>query len=344
MPKFLLAFALVLLCSIPAWASAHITDPWPDAATITGVQEQDVSFPSESPFSPANLMHDRVPTRMVRGELFLPSDAAPDHTTPAVVLLHGSAGRVAERAAAYGPQLAAMGVAVLAIDTYGAREDMATGFIARVLHITESMFVADAYAGLRYLSTLPDIDAHHVVLAGFSYGGMATMYALYAEIADRLAPPGLRFAGHVSFYGPCVARFADNRTTGAPQMMLYGADDELIRPQRCAQIADDMRRGGSEVTIISYPGAVHQWDGELPRMMIGRNLSACSFTVERDGTVRDNRTGLPMTGVFMREVILGLCVSSRPYPIGHDGRTRALSNRDFGRFLTRVFSAPPPQG
>ena len=334
------AFLALLLIALPL-RSAHaagvrITDPWPDPAAVTGVREESVRFPSTSPFTPADAGH--APAATAIGELYLPADAPPDHGTPAVVMLHGAAGMVAERGAAYGPQLAAMGVAVLVIDTYGARRDMATGFIGRVLHITETMFVADAYAGLRALAAMPMIDPHRVVLAGFSYGGMATMYALYAEMADRFAPPGLRFAGHVSFYGPCVARFDDSRTTGAPLLMLYGARDELIRPDRCNRIADDLRRGGSEVSVIAYPGAVHQWDGGMPRMMIGRNLSGCSFRVSRDGTITDEHTGLPMSGVFLREVILGLCVPDKPYPIGADPRVRARSNRDFGAFLTRVFA------
>ena len=66
--------------------------------------------------------------------------------------------------------------------------------------------------------------------------------------------------GHVSYYAPCIARFVDNRTTGAPLFMLYGADDQLIQPDRCEQTASEMRRGGSHVEIIAYPGAVHQWD------------------------------------------------------------------------------------
>jgi acetyl esterase/lipase len=145
--------------------------------------------------------------------------------------------------------------------------------------------------------------------------------------------------GHVAFYAPCIARFADSRTTGAPLLMLYGDKDELIRPDRCAEIASDLRAGGSQVTIIAYPGAVHQWDGGLPRMLIGRNLSGCRFRVERDGTIRDEHTFLPMTGPFLRKVILALCVPDKPYPIGRDDRVRAESDRDFGAFLAKVFGA-----
>lgn len=317
-------------------ANVHITEPWPDPSTL-GIWPVHITFPSISPFTPADI--NEAPPAEVPADLYLPPNAAPDHRTPAVIMLHGAAGLVYERGATYGPQLAAMGVAVLVVDTFGARRDLATSFIDRVLHITETMFVADAYAGLRFLAARPEIDPHHVVLAGFSWGGMATVYALYAQMADALAPPGLRFAGHVSFYAPCIARFADSRTTGAPLLVLNGSGDELIRPDRCEEIENDIRAGGSKVEAITYPGAVHQWDGGRPRGLIGRNLSACRFRVERDGTVRDMRTFLPMNGPFLRKIILGLCVSSQPYPIGRDDATRAKSNHDFGRFLTQVFRA-----
>ena len=80
-------------------------------------------------------------------------------------------------------------------------------------------------------------------------------------------------------------------------------------------------------------------DGGMPRGFIGRQLAGCRFRVERDGTVRDENTGLPMSGPFTRKIILGLCTENRPYPIGRDDQVRAQSNRDFGAFLIRVFGA-----
>lgn len=330
-------FAFLLLSHAAMAAGVRITDPWPAAEAVAGIAPRTITFHSSDPFGPRDIGH--APSREVRGLLFLPPGARPDHATPAVVMLHGSAGMIADRAK-YGPQLASMGVAVLLVETYASRTDVATSFIDRVLNITETMFVADAYAALEALSRLPEIDARRVVLAGFSYGGMATEYAMYAQMADAFAPGGPRFAGHVAYYAPCIARFADSRTTGAPLLMLYGADDELMRADRCARIADDLRGGGSAVTVVAYPGAVHQWDGGMPRGTIGRQLAGCRFRVERDGTVRDQRTMLPMNGPFLRKVILGLCTGAKPYPIGRDDAVRAKSNHDFGAFLTRVFATP----
>lgn len=336
MLRTLLAAFLILLPAAPAMSFRNV-NPWPDTDTVQGIQQLAVTFPSSDPFAPRDIASAKP--RTVRGLLFLPPGAAPNHATPAVVMLHGSAGLIYDRAK-YGPQLASMGVAVLLVETYDSRPDLGTGFIERVLNITETTFVADAYAALHYLAVRPEIDAQHVVLTGFSYGGMATEYAMYTQMAHAFAPHGPWFAGHVAFYAPCIARFVDSRTTGAPLLMLYGAEDQLIRPDRCAQIANDLRSGGSEVEMISYPGAVHQWDGGMQRRLIGRQLAGCRFRVERDGTVRDENTLLTMSGPFMRKIILGLCTGSRPYPIGRDDAVRAKSNRDFGAFLQRVFSTP----
>ena len=217
-----------------------------------------------------------------------------------------------------------MGNAVLVIDTFGPRPDLGGTFSQRLLNITETMFVADAYAGLRFLAGQPEIDRQHVALAGFSCGGVASMYALHIQMADRLMSPDLRFAGHVVFYGPCIARFDDSRTTGAPLLMLHGAGDELIQPNRCTQVAQDFRAGGSTMDIVSYPGAVHQWDGGLLRMLIGHTLSLCSFQVDRDGRIHAAGSGLVMSGSAMRRALLLLCVSADLYAIGRDNAVRAV--------------------
>lgn len=347
MPAILRPLLLLLVLGLSGRAEAagadwsRLTQPWPDPATLGDIPGVPVSWPSSSPFVPEDIGRgaDDPPT-MAQGRLYLPPGPHAAHSVPAVVLVHGSGGVLPTRELTYGPQLARMGVAALVVDTFGARRDRGTDYLERIINITETMILADAYSALRFLAQRPEIDARHIVLTGFSYGAMATMYALYAQIADKLAPPGLRFAGHVAFYGPCVARAENSRTTGAPLVMLYGDKDELISPQRCAELAADLRAGGSRVDAIVYPGAVHQWDGNFGARPIGKNLSGCSFTVERDGTVRDRNTGLAMTGSLSRETILGLCtLGASPYPIARDDATRARSNIDWGRFLAAVFSA-----
>jgi dienelactone hydrolase len=327
----------------PPVSWTRLSQPWPDPAGLGDIPGIAVSWPSSSPFAPDDIgrgPRDDPPTTAT-GRLYLPPGVHAPHSVPAVVLLHGSGGVLATRELTYAPQLARLGVAALVVDSFAARRDRGTAFLVRILNITETMILADAYSGLRYLAARPEIDPHHIVLTGFSYGAMAAMYGLYAQIADRLAPRGLRFVGHVAFYGPCIARFADSRTTGAPLLMLIGGADEITDQRRCAEVAADLRAGGSRVETVVYPGAVHQWDGAFERRPIGRNLAGCALRVEPDGTIRDLRTGLAMTGPFSRKIILGLCtLFSGPYPIGRDDRVRAQATADWGRFLAAVFAGP----
>lgn len=337
-----LSAAMPAAVAVPVAAAPAITEPWPQPSPATAALPADVHFPSASPFGPAEVLAGDAPPTVAEGILYEPPDvsrAAP-HSVPAVVLLHGAAGFVRERAATYGLPLAAMGIATLAVDSFASRPQWNTGFNERLLRITETMLVADAYAALRYLAGRPEIDPRRVVLVGFSYGGMASTFALYRQLADHLVPPGLRFAGHASFYAPCIARFSDPRTTGAPMLMLRGAEDMITPADRCDQVAADLRTGGSAVAVRAIPGAVHEWDGPFGRRMIGHDLSPCRFVVARDGTIGDALAGLPMTGPMSRELDLYLCVNARPYPIGHDDAAVALSNRLLGQFLASTFHIP----
>jgi dienelactone hydrolase len=329
------------MAAVMNWS--RLAEPWPDPASLGDIPGVPATWPSTSPFSLADIGDpEEAPPTTAHGRLYLPPGSHPARSVPAVILLHGSGGVLGARELTYAPQLARMGVAALVVDSFGARRDRGTDFIERVLNITETMMLADAYSGLSFLAARPEIDPRRVVLTGFSYGAMATMYGLYAQVADKLAPPGLRFAGHVAFYGPCIARFDDSRTTGAPLLMLMGGKDEITDQRRCAEIAADLRQGGSQVEAIAYPEAVHQWDGAFARRLIGRNLAGCSFRVERDGTIRDRQTGLAMSGPFRRKIILGLCtLGAGPYPIGRDDRVRAQASSDYGRFLASVFATPP---
>ncbi|MCB4824811.1 dienelactone hydrolase family protein [Roseicella aerolata] len=345
-----LAAAALLLGTMLATASGHghparaaggwrLADPWPPAGETLGIHGQPVTFPSSSPFTPRDAPQAEPATAVAT--LYLPPGSvagAPPRSVPAVVLLHGAGGVLAAREHTYGRQFAAMGAAALVIDVFGARRDRATGFTERLLEITESMAIADAYAGLRFLARRPEIDPRRVALIGFSYGAMATMFALSADVAERMAPGGERFAAHAAFYGPCIARFAEPRTTGAPLLILYGTGDALIDPARCEEFAADARRGGSAVEVIGYTDALHQWDGGQPRRAIGRLLNRCRLSVQPDGGVRDLRTGLPMSGPLLRRAILALCVDDEPYMIGADEAVRARSNRDLGRFLDPIFA------
>jgi len=337
---------ILLLVSLsfaaPAWANPVDLTTWPDTDVVSGSRGTPVSYPSHSPFTLWEVGKSEAldPPTDARATLFLPDGADAERPVPAVVLLHGATGVLGAREMTYGAQFAEMGVAALVVDAFGARRDRASGFIDRLLNITETMLLADAYAGLRYLDELPQVDGNRVALMGFSYGGMSTMLAAFEQTAATLSPDGPRFAAHVAFYGPCLARFDDTTATGAPVLILAGSEDGIVDPERCNEIVADLREGGAEAEFVVYEGAYHQWDGRFagPRM-IGRNLAPCELNVNEKGVVRDTLTLLPMSGPFLRKVILGLCVESEGYLIGRDDAVRAKSNAAVGNFLMRALNS-----
>ncbi|MEM7119759.1 MAG: dienelactone hydrolase family protein [Pseudomonadota bacterium] len=334
--RFLMA---LVACFVAGPALAELPATWPDAASDDAVLIEPVALASSTPFTIADVGDpDDAPPTEAAAALFMPADASADNPVPAVVLLHGAAGVLQTREPAYARQLASLGVAAMVVDVFGARRDLATGFTDRLLNITEAAMLADAYAALAYLDSLPEVDGSKVVLAGFSYGGMAATYAAYEAVAERLAPDGQRFAGHVAFYAPCIASFEDNRATGAPLLMLAGTGDAIVDPERCSAVASELEDGGTDVTTVYYDGAYHQWDGRFagPRA-IGRNLAPCDFYVDDDGDVYDAGSWLPMSGPFMRKIILGLCSDPDGYLIGRDDEIRDRAIVDWTRFLNAVF-------
>ena len=60
----------------------------------------------------------------------------------------------------------------------------------------------DAYAALRYLSTLKFVDAERVALFGQSMGGSATLYAIDRDLAAQYF--GQKFRAAIAYYPRCV--------------------------------------------------------------------------------------------------------------------------------------------
>jgi dienelactone hydrolase len=299
------------------------------------VSGEPVRFPSSSPFALADAGAG-APAVQAEGRLFLPGGGS--GPVPAVVLLHGAGGVSWSREHRYARQFAARGWAALVVDVFGARVEPGTGFTERLLNVTEAMFLADAYAGLRFLAEHPRVDGGRVAVVGFSYGGMASTYALHAQVADRYAADGERFAAHAAYYAPCIARFERVATTGAPLLMLYGTDDAIVDPARCDAVRDDLRRGGSPVVLEVYEGAAHRWDAGSRDWQAPRGLAGCRFRVAPDGRVHDQRTFFTLDGYVTRTAALALCADDEGYRIRGDAAVKARSDAALARFLARAFA------
>jgi len=321
----LLAAALACLAG-PAFAMLDESGAWPGGGP-RGVR---LPVTSSSPFTLYDAAGD--PPAVEAHVTFTPaSGASAARPGPAVILLHGAGGVSGAREGRYAHQFAAQGIAVAVIDIFRPRDGR--GFVERLVNITEAMALADAFAVRDRVAAMPEVDGDRIALIGFSYGGMSATYAAYAQVVDTFdATP---FSAHVAFYAPCIARFEDVRTTGAPVMMLWGERDAIVDPDACEATAEDLRKGGSRVEIERYD-AMHRWDGGSRRWRARTHIADCRFRVGRDGAARDERSLFVMDGPVARASMLALCANRDGYLIGRDEDVRKRSNAAMARFLNPI--------
>ena len=259
----------------------------------------------------------------IQAELYLPAEVS--GRVPAVVISEGLGGLKDARERRYGAFLAQHGCVALAIDSFGSRGFAEYGELGRAVRLTESMLTADAFAGLRYLAGLEQVDANRIHVVGFSYGGMAAVLTAYRQLADLFLPRGPRFAGHVSYYGCSVPRLDDPKTTGGPVTMLVGELDRNVSIARTKSIAADLRSGGSDAKLTIFEKTYHQWDGaDETKRWVAANLQRCRMRLSPDHEIREERTGLRVRGRVTRTMLLTMWADPRGYIILRDReRTRA---------------------
>lgn len=289
---------------------------------------------SESPFVLADAGRRGTPRVNAHFDLYLTPHASAKDRAPAVILVHGADGVQAIREERYARELAAMGLHVAVLDVYRSRGRIA--LLDRLTRVTAMMAIADAYAVLNALDH-PAIDTDRVALVGFSFGGMAAMQAALRQVAEAISPGGRRFAAHVAYYAPCLTRFEERATTGAPVVLLLGTRDDAVDVKECRRFARDLERGGSDVTITTFRAA-HNWDGGTPgeseRFPV--SYAACKMTVDEEGMPRAPITGLPVDTVLARNTLFTFCGALGGYELRYDEGVRERSNRALAEFLNEA--------
>lgn len=264
-----------------------------------------VQFPVRNPILVRDLALSPAQVPTIHTEAYLALPPAARRPVPAVVIMEGLGGLIQEREFAYARKLAGRGYAALVVDSFGSRGAAHLSHPRRALTVTESMILGDAFGALQFLSRHPRIDPNGIFVMGFSYGGMVSVLTAFESLRRLYVGGGARFAGHVSYYGCSVARLAEPEATGAPVLMMLGEKDRNVSPERCEEIAADLRASGAPADVIVYQDTYHQWDGEdeKPRF-VPFSLHRCRFMMEPDYSVRCERTGLRMGGLASRAAMI----------------------------------------
>jgi dienelactone hydrolase len=194
-------------------------------------------------------------------ELFRPEGAGP---FPAVIALHGCAGfrkkdgTLGARDADWVARLTAAGFLVLFPDSFGSRGAGAQCKVRERTIMAYRERVEDSFAALSYLQSRADVKRDAISLLGWSNGAGTVLYLLRNAAASG---DSKGFAKAIAFYPGC-RRLVErgNWRTEVPLLILIGEADDWTPAAPCRALVDAARGSGQPVSIVTYPGAYHDFD------------------------------------------------------------------------------------
>ena len=264
----------------------------------------------------------------IAGELRLPPGPA---RTPAVLLLHGSAG-IGANVDRWATELNKIGAAAFLVDSFTGRGIVQT--VTDQSQLGSLAMIFDAYRALDLLAKNPSIDASRIILMGFSKGGFAALYASLKRFQRMYASPNLEFAAYVPFYPACNTTYLqDEDTSGQPVRIFHGAADNYVPIEPCRNYVARLRNAGKDVQLNEYPGAHHAFDNPLysphrcrPDAII---TAHCPREERLNGEILNLATGKPFQWTDP-------CVK-RGGTVGYDPTATAQSTAALNSFLTHTF-------
>jgi dienelactone hydrolase len=147
--------------------------------------------------------------------------------------------------------------------------------------------VADAYAALGHLKTLPFVDTKRVAVMGGSHGGSTTLATIVETEANLTLAKPVGFAAAVALYPGCRQKLGDwvprrDRVAGAatdtpptytytgvfkplaPTLILTGELDDWTPAEPCQRMTDAAKAAGFPVEMKVFLGAHHSFDSNSP--------------------------------------------------------------------------------
>jgi dienelactone hydrolase len=203
---------------------------------------------------------------------------------PAVIAMHDcsglatAGGRVATKYREWAQLLVHDGFIVLFPESYGSRGlGNQCSVRNRPLH-PERELVEDANAARRWLSQQQDVRSDHISLMGWSNGASSVLWTVRPQ---RKAPDRPDFRSAVAFYPVCRRLESTAWSARIPTLILIGAADDVTSSQDCEHMVAGARGRSARITIMVYPGALHDFDdpNRPPQLRT-------DYAVSADGTGR----------------------------------------------------------
>jgi uncharacterized protein len=196
----------------------------------------------------------------IAARLRVPQDGLAHH--PAVILLHGSSGP-SLREGGYADVLNAAGMVTLEMDQWSAR-GLGGGAEGRPKTVVETL--ADLYCARAFLAAHPAVDAARIGVAGFSFGGVATMLA-----ATRRHNAGFLKNGHFRAFMPVypatwtwnrIPNFEFGDLVDAPTLLITGENDQYDNdPETSRKLVSGLSLDDRvKITLKVMPNSHHGFD------------------------------------------------------------------------------------
>lgn len=196
----------------------------------------------------------------IAARMRVPGDGKDGH--PAVILLHGSAGP-SLREGGYADVLNAAGFVTLEPDQWSAR-GLAGGASGRPRTVIETL--PDLFGARDFLTRHPAVDPARIGVAGFSFGGVATMLAATHKHNDKFLD-GDHFRAFMPVYPATwtynrVPDFEFGDLVDAPMLLITGASDQYDNdPEISATLVAGLKPDDrAKIRIQVMPDSHHGFD------------------------------------------------------------------------------------
>ncbi|GIR87656.1 MAG: hypothetical protein CM15mP86_11150 [Gammaproteobacteria bacterium] len=90
--------------------------------------------------------------------------------------------------------------------------------------------------------------------------------------AEKLAPEGERFAGHLAFYPGAFMWPEEMRWSNSPILTLIGAEDDYTPASLIEELSLAINENGGCSKVITYPNSHHSFDSVDPVIFVPNAL------------------------------------------------------------------------
>jgi dienelactone hydrolase len=154
----------------------------------------------------------------------------------------------------WGEILSRAGYIVLLVDPFRPRgqSDQCVGSMVILPEVPR-----DAFGGLNYLQSRPDVRPNSIAIMGQSYGGSAALFAIADGALPKDVAPERDFRAAVGLYPTCIRIQDANWRPRQPMLLLMGESDNGGSLAVCKEL---VTHAGPLIDAHFYPNAHHLFD------------------------------------------------------------------------------------